>query len=116
MDLGGVMMVRDLDGMYFRVVRNGKPRNLCITDLTYDELVDVLQNRGDLWYDCVFEYLVNVYGDLLKLVYDEDACEDHIIALVGFLDKYSTPKDKVIEIVGVIQSFADECHIVHGSM
>lgn len=109
-------MIRDLDGMYFRVKRNDKYCNLCITDLTYDELLDVMQDRGDVWYESVFDYLINIYGELLKVVYDENECEEHIIALVGFLDKYSTPKDKVVEIVGVIQSFADEYNIVNSSM
>ena len=109
-------MIRDLDGMYFRVKRNDKYCNLCITDLTYDELLDVILDRGDAWYESVFDYLINVYGELLKIVYDEDECEEHIIALVGFLDKYATPKHKVVEIVGVIQSFADEYNIVNSSM
>lgn len=106
-------MIRDLDGMYFRVMRDGKPKDLCITDLTYEELVDKMDSRGDTWYESVYDYLINIYGDLIRLVYSEDDCEDHIIALVGFLDKYSTPYDKVIEIVSIIQSFAEEYDIVN---
>lgn len=105
-------MNRDLDGMYFRVKRDGKYDSICITDLEYDELEEILKGRDNPWYEMVFDYLVDIYGNLMLTVHEEEYCEDNIVALVGFLDKYATPKDKVIEIVGVIQSFAEEYNIV----
>ena len=40
-------MVYDLDGIYFRVERNGKWQSLCLSDLTPEELKSVTQD-----WDC----------------------------------------------------------------
>lgn len=34
---------RNLDGVYFRVMREGKPENVCFSDLTEEEMQEVLQ-------------------------------------------------------------------------
>lgn len=38
-------MNRNLDGVYFRVKRNGKWDNICFSDLSETEKVDVLKNK-----------------------------------------------------------------------
>ena len=40
-----VIMNRELDGYYFRVNRNGKWQNICFSDLTEDEMQNVLKDR-----------------------------------------------------------------------
>lgn len=42
-------VVRDLDGYYFRVQRDGKWVSLCFTDLTYEEQVTLTQERSAEW-------------------------------------------------------------------
>lgn len=37
---------RNLDGIYFRVERDGKWQNLCFTDLTEEEQKDVLKDKS----------------------------------------------------------------------
>ena len=40
------MMNRNLDGIYFRVERDGKWQNLCFTDLTEEEQIEVLKDKS----------------------------------------------------------------------
>ena len=40
---------RNLDGCYFRVCRDGKWENVCFSDLTANERVEVLQSKSPEW-------------------------------------------------------------------
>lgn len=40
---------RNLDGVYFRVQRDGKWDNVCFSDMTQDEMEDVMNNRDIDW-------------------------------------------------------------------
>lgn len=40
---------RNLDGIYFRVQRDGKWDNVCFSDLTQKEMEDVMKNRDVDW-------------------------------------------------------------------
>lgn len=42
-------MNRELDGVYFRVKRNDKYDNICFSDMTEEEMKDVLQGRDTEW-------------------------------------------------------------------
>lgn len=42
-------MNRNLDGVYFRVKRYGKWDNVCFSDLSETEQVDVLKNKDIDW-------------------------------------------------------------------
>lgn len=42
-------MNRNLDGIYFRVKRNGEWDNICFSDLSETEKVDVLKNKDIDW-------------------------------------------------------------------
>lgn len=42
-------MKRDLDGVYFRVERNGRWLSLCFTDLTEEEREKVMGHRSLVW-------------------------------------------------------------------
>lgn len=39
------MIERKLCGIYFRVKRNGKDQDLCFTDMTEDEQIDILRQQ-----------------------------------------------------------------------
>lgn len=43
------MIKRNLDGVYFRIKRDGKWDSICFTDLTDDEMDEVLKGRGKEW-------------------------------------------------------------------
>ena len=42
-------MDRNLDGYYFRVCRNGRWESVCFSDLTEEQMNDVLKDRSDKW-------------------------------------------------------------------
>jgi len=43
------MNKRNLDGIYFRVCRNEKWDNVCFSDLTQEEMENVMKNRDVDW-------------------------------------------------------------------
>lgn len=43
------MIKRNLDGVYFRIQRDGKWDSICFTDLTEAEMDDVLKNKDKVW-------------------------------------------------------------------
>lgn len=42
-------MDRNLDGVYFRIKRGEKFKNVCFSDLTESEMESVLANRSEEW-------------------------------------------------------------------
>lgn len=64
-------MNRDLDGIYFRVKRDGKWDNVCFSDLTDEEMDAVLEGRDIEWLKSVCKIL----GRTIKRIGDEfDIC------------------------------------------
>jgi hypothetical protein len=64
-------MNRNLDGIYFRIKRDGKWGNVCFSDLTDDEMNHVMQNRSEEWYKRMCIYLghrIKEIGDELDLM------------------------------------------------
>lgn len=42
-------MDRELDGVYFRIKRNGKWENVCFSDMTEDQMNEVMNGRDVDW-------------------------------------------------------------------
>ena len=53
-------MNRNLDGCYFRVKRDEKWCRVCFSDLTPDEMDDVLSGRSNEWLKSLCCYLAGV--------------------------------------------------------
>lgn len=51
---------RNLDGVYFRVKRDGKWDNVCFSDLTKDERNEVMENRSEQWLKEMCQILADV--------------------------------------------------------
>ncbi len=65
------MTNRNLDGIYFRVKRDGKWDNVCFSDLTDEEMDAVLEGRDVEWLKSVCKIL----GRTIKRIGDEfDIC------------------------------------------
>ena len=47
-------MDRNLDGYYFRVCRNGCWESVCFSDLTEEQMNDVLKDRSDKWLKSLY--------------------------------------------------------------
>lgn len=60
-------MKRDLDGIYFRVQRDGKWDNVCYSDLTQSERDSVTDDRSAEWLKSLADHL----ADCLKEIGDE---------------------------------------------
>lgn len=65
-------MDRNLDGMYFRIERNGEWKNVCFSDLTYYEREEICKGRPESWYKGLAYHL----ADCLKHIGDEFDIEE----------------------------------------
>lgn len=60
-------MDRKLDGIYFRIERDGKWQNICFSDLTEEEREKIGEDRSAEWWKSVACHL----ADMLKRIGDE---------------------------------------------
>ena len=60
-------MDRKLDGVFFRVNRNGKWQNVCFSDLTDEEMDEVLESKNREW----LKSLCKILGRTIKQIGDE---------------------------------------------
>lgn len=58
------MQKRNLDGVYFRVKRNGKWDNVCFSDMTKEERNDVMENRDCEWLKSMCQILADVITNI----------------------------------------------------
>lgn len=63
---------RKLDGVFFRVNRDGGWTNVCWTDLTDEERAHVSEGRSEAWWKFMCEILVDVLADLSGGLVDYD--------------------------------------------
>jgi hypothetical protein len=63
----GVMMNRNLDGVYFRIKRDDKWQNICFSDLTEDERNEMMKNRSVEW----LQSLCNILANKIKEIGDQ---------------------------------------------
>ena len=64
-------MNRHLDGVYFRVERDGKWQSLCFSDLTKEEMEKVLENRTNEWLASLCVHLgetIKEIGDMFDII------------------------------------------------
>ena len=67
--------MRNLDGAYFRVRRNGKWQNVCFTDLTLEERDAVCEGRSAEWFKSLAYHLadrIQRIGEELDLVMEDE--------------------------------------------
>lgn len=70
-DKNAIPTQRNLDGIFFRVMRDGKPYNRCFTDLSVEEREEVLRpySREQLYTMVVFlADTIRTIGDELNIV------------------------------------------------
>ena len=68
-------MDRNLDGIYFRVQRDGKWGNVCFSDLTQEEMERVMENRDIDWLKSMCIQLgktIRRIGDELDIVCEQE--------------------------------------------
>ena len=57
-------MDRKLDGVYFKVKRNDKCENVCISDMTDDERKEVLKDKNEEFLRKLVDILANTIHDI----------------------------------------------------
>lgn len=60
-------MDRKLDGVFFRVNRNGKWQNVCFSDLTDEEMDEVLEAKSREW----LKSLCKILGTVVRRIGDK---------------------------------------------
>ena len=76
-------MDRNLDGIYFRIQRNGKWENACFSDLTQEEMERVMENRDVDWLKSMCIQLGKIIRKKeiqIKFVYEYYASKDETYA------------------------------------
>lgn len=58
------MQKRNLDGVYFRVERDGKWDNVCFSDMTKEERNKVMENRDIEWLKSMCQILADAIADI----------------------------------------------------
>lgn len=61
------MSRRNMDDIYFKVYREGKFENVCFSDLTDKEMVEVMKNKDTNW----LKSLCLLLGKRLRAIGDE---------------------------------------------
>lgn len=64
-------MDRKLDGVYFRVYREGKWQSICFSDLTEDERRNVMAGKSAEWLKslcCILADTIKSIGETLDIV------------------------------------------------
>lgn len=57
-------MQRNLDGAYFRIKRNGKFENICFSDLTDEEMDEILDTKNVEWCRSMCKLLAHTLQDI----------------------------------------------------
>ncbi|WP_455649827.1 hypothetical protein [Enterocloster citroniae] len=65
-------MNRALDGVYFRIQRDGKWQNICFSDLTETEMQTVMEGRTTQWLESLQDILSQVIDDCKKQCCNEE--------------------------------------------
>ena len=67
-------MNRNLDGVYFRIKRDDTWQNICFSDLSDDEMEEVMKDRPIEWLQSMCKILgktIREIGDQLDIVMEE---------------------------------------------
>lgn len=57
-------MNRNIDGIFFRVNRDGKWNNVCFSDMTTDERSVVMNDRDTVWLKSLCSKLADIVHDI----------------------------------------------------
>ena len=67
----------NIDGVYFRIKRNEKWENICFSDLTKDEMYEVMEGRSESWLKSLCEILGNTIHNIGEQFDIYSSCGDN---------------------------------------
>jgi len=59
-------MKRNLDGVYFRIKRDKRWDNICFSDLTDEEMNQMMENRTEEWLKSLYKILGETMRDIIN--------------------------------------------------
>lgn len=77
-------MNRELDGYYFRVKREDKWENICFSDLTDEEMDEMLEGRSEEWMMSLINGLENNLIKVKEVLNEDDTDLDTVISIMRF--------------------------------
>lgn len=89
-------MNRELDGVYFRIKREGKWDNICFSDLNDNEMKDVLKNKDDVWKISLLTILADVCK---RLTVEAGVSETEIYNKIAEELKKTDPKEGALSVM-----------------
>ena len=102
--------MRNLDGVYFRIQRDGKWLNICFTDLTGEEAREVLVGRSEEWKLNLYKILEESLNEITDIINNQLVDEAMEIILKT---KDEAPLDeRLIELKNVIGNLGEYYDIV----
>lgn len=87
------MKQRDLDGVYFRVERNGKYQNVCFTDLTTDEANNCIAKWDEYMQSKMVVILENLLNELTTNPKVGNTMVDKILLLKTIINSIANEYD-----------------------
>lgn len=88
---------RDLDGIYFRVCRDGKWQNVCMTDLSKEEFEDITADREFEWLESACGHLADLYTKVLGCANDSHEARIMLWSLIDMIRYYSDQMGLICE-------------------
>lgn len=106
------MIKRNLDGVYFRVEREGKWQSICFTDLYDYEIIEVLEGRSESWLTSLYDRLVEVLIEVKGIV-NREGVDQAVESVLELLGRQEMSALKLISIKNVIRNIADFYDIIY---
>ena len=102
---------RDLDGVYFRIMRDGKGVNLCWTDLCWEDRIEFARkNNNEGW----LIRMIQIMNDVARKV--NDVCPGASIRTItlreGKANKKSWLRNALFRLTAEIRMVAEEYNVV----
>lgn len=100
--------MRNLDGIYYRVMRNERWTNVCFTDLESHEVEDVLRSKSIEWLQSLYEELCNVLDDVLNVLEQDNISTSYYRDVLADISDYTSTLIKIYLIRSLIRLVANE--------
>lgn len=106
-----MVVKRDLDNVYFRVMRDGKETDLCWTDIIWEERIEIARkNNTEGW----LIRMIQLMNDVARNVNDvcPGASIDTITLREGKANKKSWLRNALFRLTAEIRMVAEEYNVV----
>ena len=108
-------MLRNLDGVYFRVYRDNQWQNICFTDLTSEEVDQVMQGRNNEWVESLYDILCETATSIFAAIKsDTSHLPNLFLDSYNDIQKFNGTRAKVYMLWSLIKLMAAEYDVSRG--